>query len=171
MILAAEWARANKIPFFGISRGMQIMAIEWCRNVLGWDHAASTEFNHDTKTPVVSMPAEQGTMRLGLSESAAESGTHVHAAYGAQAKGSVHFWERHRHRYEISGKYRADIAGSGLKISALTPDGNLVDCIEWPDHPWGVGVQFHPEFKSKPTAAAPLFRDFIAVAKTRSSGQ
>jgi CTP synthase len=74
-------------------------------------------------------------------------------------------WERHRHRYEFSNKYRGEMTGSGLKITALTPDGSLVECVEWPEHPWGLGVQFHPEFKSKPTAAAPLFRDFIAAAK------
>ncbi|MCL1836571.1 MAG: CTP synthase [Treponema sp.] len=160
MMRAVAWARKNKIPFFGICLGMQVMVVEWCRNVLGWADADSTEFNEDTKHPVISLPEDQGTMRLGLGESAAAAETHVFAAYG---KSQV--WERHRHCYEFSNKYRADISGSGLKISALTADGGLVDCVEWPDHPWGVGVQFHPEFKSKPTAAAPLFRDFIVTAK------
>jgi CTP synthase len=99
-------------------------------------------------------------MRLGASESAVEPGTHVFAAYG-----KTRIWERHRHRYEFSNRFRDEMAGAGLVISALTPDGSLVECVEWPDHPWGLGVQFHPEFKSKPTAAAPLFRDFIAAAK------
>jgi CTP synthase len=110
-----------------------------------------------------------GTMRLGKSETVAESGTHIFAAYGEK-----HIWERHRHRYEFSNKYRKEMTESGLKIAALTPDGSLVECVEWPGgaggHPWGLGVQFHPEFKSKPTAAAPLFRDFIAAVKKRKMG-
>ena len=161
MVQAAAWARKSKIPFLGICLGMRVMVIEWCRNVLGWTDADSTEFNEDTRHPVVCLPEDaQGSMRLGLGESVAEPGTRVFAAYG-----DAHVWERHQHCYEFSNKYRSDIAGAGLKISALTADGGLVECVEWPDHPWGVGVQFRPEFKSKPTAAAPLFRDFIAAAK------
>jgi CTP synthase len=101
-------------------------------------------------------------MRLGASRTVAEPGSRIQAAYGT---GEI--WERHRHRYEFSNKYREEIAGAGLKLSAFTPDRGLVECTEWPDHPWGVGVQFHPEFKSKPTQAGPLFRDFIAAAKNR----
>ncbi|MDR1253144.1 MAG: CTP synthase [Treponema sp.] len=171
MVKAAAWARTNKAPYLGICLGMQIMVIEWGRNVLGWDNADSTEFNQDSRHPVVSLLEEQvdvqnygGTMRLGKSESVAGEGTHILAAYGEK-----HIWERHRHRYEFSNQYRGEMAESGLKIAALTPDGSLVECVEWPDHPWGLGVQFHPEFKSKPTAAAPLFRDFIAAAKAASS--
>ena len=167
MVKAAAWAREHKVPYFGICLGMQVMAIEWGRNVLGWADADSTEFNHDAKYPVVSLLAEQvgiesygGTMRLGASESVLDPGTHIFAAYGKERIG-----ERHRHRYEFSNKYRAEMTDAGLKIAALTPDGNLVECVEWPNHPWGLGVQFHPEYKSKPTAAAPLFRDFIAAAK------
>jgi CTP synthase len=176
MIRAAEWARTGKVPFFGICLGMHIMVIEWCRGVLGWENADSTEFNPDTTYPVVSLPKEQGTMRLGLGELAAEPESHVFAAYRAPSMDKVHFWERHRHRYEVSGKYRAGITGSGLIIAALAPDSSKggdsrVEAVEWPDHPWGVGVQFRPEFKSKPTAAAPLFRDFIAAAKKRNNEQ
>jgi CTP synthase len=167
MVKAAAWARTNKTPYFGICLGMQIMVIDWGRNVLGWSDADSTEFNQDAKHPVVSLLEEQvdvtnygGTMRLGASETVAEEGTRIFAAYGER-----HIWERHRHRYEFSNQYRGDMTGAGLKITALTPDGSLVECVEWPDHPWGLGVQFHPEFKSKPTAAAPLFRDFIAAAR------
>jgi len=167
MVRAAAWARTNKVPYLGICLGMQIMVIEWGRNVLGWPDADSTEFNHDAKHPVVSLLAEQigvenygGTMRLGASETVLESKTHILAAYGSER-----IWERHRHRYEFANKYRDEMTGAGLKIAALTPDGNLVESVQWPDHPWGVGVQFHPEYKSKPTAAAPLFRDFIAAAK------
>jgi CTP synthase len=167
MVKAAAWARTNKVPYFGICLGMQIMVIDWGRNVLGWPGADSTEFNQDSKHPVVSLLEEQidvtnygGTMRLGVSETVAEEGTRIFAAYGEK-----HIWERHRHRYEFSNQYRREMSGAGLKIAALTPDGSLVECVEWPDHPWGLGVQFHPEFNSKPTAAAPLFRDFIAAAR------
>jgi CTP synthase len=169
MVKASAWARENRIPYFGICLGMQIMVIDWGRNVLGWDDADSTEFNQDSKHPVVSLLEEQvdvknygGTMRLGKSETVAEEGAHIFAAYGEKR-----IWERHRHRYEFSNKYRKEMTESGLKIAALTPDGSLVECVEWPNHPWGLGVQFHPEFKSKPTAAAPLFRDFIAAVKKR----
>ena len=167
MVRAAAWARKNNVPFFGICLGMQVMVIEWCRNVLGWADADSTEFNEDTKHPVISLPEDaQGTMRLGLGELTAEPETRIFAAYK-----EAHVSERHQHCYEFSNKYRGDVADSGLKISAATSDGNFVECIEWPEHPWGVGVQFHPEFKSKPTAAAPLFRDFIAAAKKSVIGE
>jgi len=173
IIRVASWARTNGVPCFGICLGMQIMVIEWCRNILGWADADSTEFSQDTGHPVISLLEELegvenygGTMRLGLGESVAEPGTHIFAAYRSLAgNGPVRLWERHRHRYEFSNRFRDDISASGLKIAALTPDGGLVECVEWPNHPWGVGVQFHPEFKSKPTAAAPLFRDFVTAAK------
>ncbi|MDR2952146.1 MAG: CTP synthase [Treponema sp.] len=167
MVKAAAWARTNNVPYFGICLGMHIMIIDWSRNVMNWSDADSTEFSQNSKYPVVSLLEEQidvqnygGTMRLGASESVAQEGTHIFAAYG-----EARIWERHRHRYEFSNQYRKEISESGLKIAALTPDGNLVECVEWPDHPWGLGVQFHPEFKSKPTAAGPLFRDFIAAVK------
>jgi CTP synthase len=97
---------------------------------------------------------------LGASETVIEDGTHILAAYGEKR-----IWERHRHRYEFSNQYRDEMTGTGLKLAAFNFDRSLVECVEWPDHPWGLGVQFHPEFKSKPTAASPLFRDFIAAAK------
>ncbi|MDR0553924.1 MAG: CTP synthase [Treponema sp.] len=169
MVQAAAWARRNGTPYFGICLGMQIMVIEWGRNVLRWKDADSTEFNPDTKYPVVSLLVDQidvkdygGTMRLGKSVSVAEPGTHILAAYNEK-----NISERHRHRYEFANRYRKEMAESGLRIAALTPDGSLVECVEWPDHPWGLGVQFHPEFKSKPTAASPLFRDFIAAVRDR----
>jgi CTP synthase len=167
MVKAAAWARTNRIPYFGICLGMQIMVIDWGRNVLGWEDADSTEFNQDTKHPVISLLEEQvdvknygGTMRLGKSDTVTEPGTLIAAAYGQRTVS-----ERHRHRYEFSNKYRGEMIESGLKIAAYTPDGSLVECVEWPEHPWGLGVQFHPEFKSKPTGASPLFRDFIAAAR------
>jgi CTP synthase len=161
MIRSAAWARVNKIPCFGICLGMQAMAVEWCRSVLGWADADSVEFNQNTGHPVFSLPED---MRLGQFESAAQAGTHVHAAYN-----KARFWERHRHRCEFNGNYLADINASGLIISGTATPGSFVDCVEWPDHPWGVGVQFNPELKSKPTAAAPLFRDFIGVCQKISS--
>ncbi|MCL2215116.1 MAG: CTP synthase [Treponema sp.] len=169
MVKAAQWARTEKKPYFGICLGMQIMVIEWARNVLGWTDADSTEFTSDSKYPVVSLLAEQinvknygGTMRLGASETVNEDGTHIYAAYGEKR-----ISERHRHRFEFTNKYRDEMIKSGLIFSAYTPDGALVECVEWPqsEHPWGVAVQFHPEYKSKPMAAAPLFRDFIAAVK------
>jgi CTP synthase len=167
MVQAACWARTNKVPYLGICLGMQIMVIEWGRNVLHWAGADSTEFNYDCRRPVVSLLADQvnvknygGTMRLGKSESVVVPGTHLAAAYQMER-----IVERHRHRYELSNEYREEMIASGLCFGAFTPDGSLVECVAWPDHPWGVGVQFHPEFKSKPTSAAPLFRDFVAAAR------
>jgi CTP synthase len=172
MIQAARWARENKIPYFGICLGMQVMAIDWGRNVLGWEDADSTEFNPDTKHPVISLLEDQddvknydGAIRLGKCDSAAQPDTLMYAAYGKNQ-----FSERHRHRYEFSNAYRKDMSESGLKLTAFTPDGALVESVEWPDHPWGLGVMFHPEFKSKPTAAHPLFRNFIAAARKKREG-
>ncbi|MDR2783372.1 MAG: CTP synthase [Treponema sp.] len=172
MINAAQWARVHKAPYLGICLGMQIMVIDWGRNVLGFKDADSTEFDQNAKHPVVDLLEEQvdvkgygGTMRLGKSESVAVEGSLIFAAYKQKR-----IWERHRHRYEFSNRYRADMSASGLKLTAFTPDGSLVECVEWPDHPWGLGVQFHPEFKSKPTSANPLFRDFIAAIRDRKTG-
>ncbi|MDR2785841.1 MAG: CTP synthase [Treponema sp.] len=171
MLKAAEWARRNKAPYFGICLGMQIMVIEWGRNVLGWEDADSTEFNQSTRRPVVSLLEEQeevtnygGTMRLGKWETMLEPDSRIFTAYGEK-----NIWERHRHRYEFSNRYRRDMTESGLFLTAFVPDKSLVECVEWPDHPWGLGVQFHPEFKSKPTAASPLFRDFIAAARDKNN--
>jgi len=166
MILASQWARVSKIPFFGICLGMHIMVIDWARNVLGWEDADSTEFNQNTKKPVVSLLEEQvgvknygGTMRLGKYVSLAKPGTKFFAAYGEE-----NVSERHRHRYEFSNQYRDEMTNAGLIIGGVYQKDDLVESVEWPDHPWGVGVQFHPEFKSKPTSASPLFREFIAAA-------
>jgi CTP synthase len=167
MVKAAAWARTNKVPYLGICLGMQIMVIDWARNVLNWTDADSSEFNRDSKHPVVSLLEEQvnvknygGTMRLGAMETVIEDGTHILAAYGEKR-----IMERHRHRYEFTNQYREEMTKIGLILAAFNSDGSLVECVEWPDHPWGVAVQFHPEFKSKPTSAAPLFRDFITAVK------
>jgi CTP synthase len=167
MVNAASWARRNKTPYFGICLGMQVMVMEWARNVLNFADADSTEFNKDTTHPVVSLLEEQidvknygGTMRLGASETVTQEGTKLFKAYR-----TTHIWERHRHRYEFSNKYREAMLESGLLLTGFTADNGLVECVEWSDHPWGLGVQFHPEFNSKPTAVAPLFRDFIRAVQ------
>ena len=166
MIHAARVARESKLPYLGICLGMQIQVIEWARNVAGIQEANSSEFTPDGPSNVIALLEEQvdvtqygGTMRLGLSESVAIEGTLLHAAYGIK-----NIKERHRHRYEVNNMYREDLEKSGLIFSAFTPDGLLVESTEWPDHPWSVGVQFHPEFTSKPLSAGPLFREFIAAA-------
>jgi CTP synthase len=149
---------------------MQVMVMEWARNVLGWSDADSSEFNPDSKHLVISLLEEQVDVksygvpsRLGKSESTLAKDTKIFAAYGKNQ-----IIERHRHDYEFSNKYRKDMIDSGLIVSALTPDESLVESVEWPDHPWGVGVLFDPEFKSKPNAPNPLFRDFITAAKSKA---
>ncbi|MCF7915457.1 MAG: CTP synthase [Spirochaetaceae bacterium] len=163
MIQAAKYAREHKIPMFGICLGMQIMVIEYARHVLGYSDGDSTEFSPSTSHPVVSLLEEQidvkmygGTMRLGRSETVLQEETHIHRCYGAKV---VH--ERHRHRYEVSNTFREELGQAGLVISGVTPEGALVESIEWPDHPWGVGVQFHPEFTSTPINPHPLFAGFV----------
>ena len=161
MVKAAAWAREKKKPYLGICLGMHIMVIEWARNVLKWNEADSAAFAPNTKYPVISLNSE-GTMRLGASDTVTEESTHIFAAYGEKR-----ITERHRHRYEFNNQYRNEMTGSGLRLTGFTPDNALVECVEWPQsgHPWGVAVQFNPEFKSKPTAAAPLIKDFIAAVK------
>ncbi len=165
MIRAARYARENRVPYLGICLGMQIMVIEYARSHLGLLEANSTEFAPETKAPVVSLLEEQidiksygGTMRLGKSDTHLKKGSRIAAAYEAEV-----ISERHRHRYEVSNQYRKDLEAAGLLVSGLTPDATLVESIEWPDHPWGVGVQFHPEFQSKPLAPSPLFSQFVTA--------
>ncbi len=167
MILAAGYARTHKLPYFGICLGMQIMVIDYARGVLGWSDAHSSEFSSTTSHPVISLLEEQidvkaygGTMRLGASESKTLAGTAIRRAYGSER-----IMERHRHRYEVANALKQELASAGLVLSATTPDGSLVEACEWPDHPWGLGVQFHPEFKSRPTAAHPLFAAFVAQCR------
>jgi CTP synthase len=167
MIIAAAWARKNNVPYFGIGLGMYMMVIEWARNVIGWEDADSTEFSKNTKHPVISLLDEHAKTktpavitRLGKYVSALKPGTKIFESYGEKT-----ISERHRHSHEFSNQYREAISESGLILSAIYPEKDLVECVEWPNHPWGLGVQFHPEFKSKPTAASPLFRSFIAASK------
>ncbi len=162
-ILTVEYARTRSIPIFGICLGMQCMVIEFARNVLDFKDANSTEFNIDTKYPVISLMEEQngvknlgGTMRLGAQQAVLVKNTNVSKAYNTEV---IH--ERHRHRYEFTNRYRDIMEEHGMIISATSPDGNLVEAVEYKNHAWGVGVQFHPEFKSRPVKAHELFRDFV----------
>jgi CTP synthase len=162
-VQTAKYARTKKIPVFGICLGMQVMVIDFARNVLGFEDANSTEFDIDTLHPVISLMEEQndiknlgGTMRLGQQPAILTEGTKI-----AQAYKTTEISERHRHRYEFTNKYRNIMEKNGMIISSTSPDRLLVESVEYRDHPWGVGVQFHPEFKSKPLQPQPLFREFI----------
>ena len=166
---AIRYARENGVPFFGICLGLQCAAIEFARNVLGLADANSLEFDKDTANPVVCLMDAQkkvtrvgGTMRLGHFDCHLTPGTLAHKAYRAEVVG-----ERHRHRFEFNNDYRERFTQAGLVISGTTADGALVEVIELPSHPWFLGVQCHPEFKSKPTACQPLFRDFVGAAITK----
>ena len=168
-IEAVRYARTRKVPFFGICLGMQCAAIEFARDELGMSDANSTEFDTGTHSPVISLMEEQsavrqrgGTMRLGRCPCALTPGSKAHAAYRADE-----ISERHRHRYEFNNGYRKAFEDAGFVATGVSPDGSLVEIVELADHPWFVAVQFHPEFKSKPTAAHPLFRDFVAAALLR----
>jgi CTP synthase len=172
-IEAIRYARRKEIPFFGICLGMQCATIEFARKELGLDDANSTEFEKMTPDPVIGLMEEQrdvkdrgGTMRLGLYPCRLEHGSLAHQAYGVDLIG-----ERHRHRYEFNNTYRRAFEEAGFRFSGLSPDGNLVEIVELRDHPWFVAVQFHPEFRSKPTSAHPLFRDFIGAALRRKDNQ
>ena len=163
---AIRYARERRVPFFGICLGLQCAVIEFARNVVKLDDANTTETNPDCRHPVVCLLNEQftitdmgGTMRLGSFPCALAEGSRAREAYGSTL---VH--ERHRHRFEFNNRYRQQFAANGLVYSGTSPDGNLVEVIEVPEHPWFVAVQFHPEFKSKPTAAHPLFRGLVQAA-------
>jgi CTP synthase len=171
-IEAIRYAREHNLPFFGICLGLQCATIEYARNVLGLTGANSTEFDKHTPHPVVALLDEQkkitqvgGTMRLGAYDCKLLLDSRAAAAYKSELVS-----ERHRHRYEVNNDYREQLQAAGLVFSGTSPDGSLVEVIELPNHPWFVGVQCHPEFKSKPIAPHPLFRDFIGAAlKLRQS--
>ena len=167
-IMAVRYARENKIPFFGICLGMQCAVIEYARNVCGMEGANSSEFDAETKFPVIDLMPDQvdveekgGTMRLGLYPCKVYAGTLTQKAYGEEL-----IYERHRHRYEVNNFLREKIVEGGMRIGGTLPNGRLVEIVELPEavHPWFLGAQFHPEFKSRPTHPHPLFRDFIAAA-------
>ena len=169
MVLAAQYAREHGIPYFGICLGMQIAVIEFARHVAGWADAHSAEFSGTTAHPVIDLMPDQvgvtdkgGTMRLGKYPCVLAEGSRARAAYGTSE-----IWERHRHRYECSNVFRPELEAAGLRLSGTSPDGRLVEIVELPEHPWFVGCQFHPEFKSRPDRPHPLFQGFVAAALAR----
>ncbi len=168
-ISAAQYARENEVPYFGICLGMQIATIEFARNVCRLEDAHSTEFNPDTLHPVICLLEEQkdvtekgASMRLGAWETHLAEGSKCAELYG---KSIIN--ERHRHRYEFNQSYREQLEKSGLKLVGTSPDGMLGEIVEITDHPYYIAVQFHPEFKSRPTTAHPLFNGFVAAALAR----
>jgi CTP synthase len=177
-IKAATFARTRNVPYFGICFGMQMACIEAARNLCGIADASSTEFG-ETKQPVVGTMKEWmkgneleirksggdlgGTMRLGAYDASLEKGSHIANIYG-----DTRISERHRHRYEVNTAYRAQLEKAGLKFAGMSPDGLLPETVEYPDHPWFIGVQYHPELKSKPFEPHPLFASFIEAAVVQS---
>jgi CTP synthase len=168
-IQAARFARENQIPFFGICLGMQTAIVEFARSVLGYQGANSAEFDPQTPYPVIDLMPEQknvdqmgGTMRLGQYPCVLNEKSKAYAAY---QENLIH--ERHRHRYEVNNDYREALAGAGMLISGTSPDNRIVEMIELPGHPWYIGCQFHPEFKSRPNRPHPLFAGFVRAALAR----
>jgi CTP synthase len=166
MVNAARYARENKIPYLGLCLGMHVMVIEFARYVLGSPEPNSTEFDLETPYPVIDLLPEQrgvrdrgGTMRLGVRPCHLVKGTRAAAAYGEPVVN-----ERHRHRLEFNNDFRETLEQAGMVFSGLSPEGELVEIGEIRDHPWMVGTQFHPEFRSRPNRPHPLFRDLIRVA-------
>ncbi|EAX46712.1 CTP synthase [Thermosinus carboxydivorans Nor1] len=167
-IRTIQYARENKVPFFGLCLGMQCAVIEFARNVCGLKGAHSSEFDPNTPHPVIDLMPEQvaveekgGTMRLGVYPCKVTEGTLTYKAYQDEI-----IYERHRHRFEFNNAYRQLLTEHGLVIGGTLPNGRLVEIVEIKDHPWFVGTQFHPEFKSRPTNPHPLFRDFVKAALT-----
>jgi CTP synthase len=169
-VRAARFAREQEVPYLGICLGMQIAVCEFARHVAGMDGANSTEFDPETPYPVIDLLPEQkevrdlgGTMRLGADPVKLHDGTRARAIYDEPV-----VYERHRHRYEVNNHLRARLEGRGLVCSGTSPDDRLVEIVELPDHPFFVASQFHPEFKSRPLRAQPLFRDFVGTALARA---
>lgn len=165
-ILAAKYARENRVPYFGICLGMQMAVVEFARNVAGMEGAHSSEFDEKSKYPVIDLMPEQrdidekgGTMRLGLYPCKIKENSKALSIY---EEGLI--YERHRHRYEVNNEFKEALVAKGLIVSGVSPSGKLVEMVELPDHPWYVGVQFHPEFKSRPNRPHALFRDFIRAS-------
>jgi CTP synthase len=170
-ILACRVAREDAIPYLGICLGMHVAVSEFARHVCGLDGANSTEMDPETPHPVIDLLPDQkgvedlgGTMRLGARAVELADGTRSRELYDGQAMIS----ERHRHRYEVNNAYRQTLIDDGLVVSGTYQEGRLVEIVELPDHPWFVASQFHPEFKSRPTRPAPLFRGFVEAALARS---
>lgn len=165
-ITAIKYARENKVPFFGICLGMQLAAVEFARNVCGLTGAHSSELDPNTPYPIINLLPDQenvvemgGTLRLGSYPCTLTEGSQAHKEYG-----EINITERHRHRYEFNNFYRERLTNKGLVLSGVSPDGRLVEIVELPEHPWFVAGQFHPEFKSRPEKAHPLFAGFIKAS-------
>ena len=170
-MLAAGYARRTGLPYFGICLGMQVAVISFAREVLGLSRANSTEFDPRTPHPVIDILPEQGevrdkggTMRLGAYPAVLAPGSRARALYGAPE-----IRERHRHRYEFNPQYLDRYEAAGMLATGRSPDGRLVEIVEVPDHPWYVGVQFHPEFTSRPLRPHPLFLGFVRACLSCSS--
>ncbi len=168
MVQTARYARENGVPYLGLCLGLQVMVVEYSRNVLGISDANSSEVDASTPNPVIDILPEQrsvtekgGTMRLGAYPCRSMEGSITRRAYGVEL-----FHERHRHRFEVNNAYRESLENHGLLAGGVSPDGKLVEIVEAANHPFMVGVQFHPEFLSRPNRPHPLFREFIAAAKT-----
>jgi CTP synthase len=169
-IVASRYARHNRIPYLGLCLGMQCAVIDFAREVLDAPDANSTEFAAFTSTPVIDLMPEQrdvanlgGTMRRGLYPCKLVPSTLAHGAYN-----DLVVYERHRHRFEFNNEYREVLQDAGMVFSGLSPNGRLVEIIELADHPWFVASQFHPEFRSRPQRAHPMFRDFVTAAISAS---
>ena len=169
MIAAAQYARTHGIPFLGICLGMQMALVEFARNVVGWKDANSSELDPETTHPVIDLMPEQagvtqlgGTMRLGAYPCKLVRGTLAHRLFGREE-----IQERHRHRYEVNNELREQLAAAGLTFSGISPDGRIVEMIEWNRHPYYIGTQGHPEFKSRPNRAHPLFAGLVMAAVSR----
>ena len=165
-ILAVQYAREKKLPYFGICLGMHMAVIEFARNVVGLGGANTVEIDPKSAHPVISIMEDQatieekgGTMRLGAYPCVLGEGTLAQRSYQVSE-----ISERHRHRFEFNNDYREKLEGAGMVLSGMSPDGNLVEMVEIPDHPYFIACQFHPEFKSRPTAPHPLFTSFIKAA-------
>ena len=165
-ITTIKYARENKVPFFGICLGMQLAAVEFARNVCGLTGAHSSELDPNTPYPIINLLPDQenvvemgGTLRLGSYPCTLAEGSVAHKEYG-----EINITERHRHRYEFNNFYRERLTDKGLVLSGVSPDGRLVEIVELPEHPWFVAGQFHPEFKSRPEKAHPLFAGFIKAS-------
>ena len=165
-IIAIEYARTHRVPFFGICLGMQMALVEFARHVCGWEDACSAEFVDHSEHPVIHLMASQqavtdkgGTMRLGAYPCVLAEGSRARDIFGCRE-----ISERHRHRYEVNNALRAELEHAGVVFSGTSPDNQLVELFELPEHPWFIATQFHPEYQSKPTAAHPLFASFIRAA-------
>jgi CTP synthase len=172
-IVAARFAREHRVPYLGLCLGMQVMCIEKARQIFNSDDPNSTEFDINTEYPIIDLMPDQrdiadmgGTMRLGVYPCELHLGTHAAAAYQDQGHGTV-IYERHRHRFEFNNHYRALLEENGVIFSGLSPDGRLVEIAELHDHPFMVGSQFHPEFKSRPNRPHPLFLAFLRAAEAQ----